>query len=238
MLLPAAVAGLVADGERGYRFESWYPHRTEKTQSVSSPPNPINLTTHEHTRTNTTNTSTPTARRPSSSASISCPSRARDGVLFPATFAAGAELSAVATTSTPPEREERLPRSTASARRRTASSRSFKEDKYKALVPQITVKAGEKPVSILEAGHRAGDAIVRCSDVADKICRTLSRRCFTATPNRWRNSRRPRSSLASGIRATRRPSCRASSPRPSARSTCASSRAPRNTSPPRTTSTT
>ncbi|VTR93601.1 CRISPR-associated protein, GSU0053 family OS=Planctomyces limnophilus (strain ATCC 43296 / DSM 3776 / IFAM 1008 / 290) GN=Plim_3149 PE=4 SV=1: Cas_GSU0053 [Gemmata massiliana] len=39
----------------------------------------------------------------------------------------------------------------------------FAEEKYKHLVPQIVVKAGDKEVSILEAGHRAGDAIVRCS---------------------------------------------------------------------------
>jgi len=39
----------------------------------------------------------------------------------------------------------------------------FKEEPYKQLVPQIFVKAGEKEVSILDAGHRAGDALVRCS---------------------------------------------------------------------------
>ncbi len=41
----------------------------------------------------------------------------------------------------------------------------FKEEKYNHLVPQVAVKAGEKEVSILEAGHRAGDAIVRCSEL-------------------------------------------------------------------------
>jgi CRISPR-associated protein Csb1 len=39
----------------------------------------------------------------------------------------------------------------------------FKEEAYKHLVPQVVVKAGEKEISILEAGHRAGDALVRCS---------------------------------------------------------------------------
>ena len=43
----------------------------------------------------------------------------------------------------------------------------FMPDKYKGkyahLVPQVSVKAGEKSVSILEAGHRAGDALVRCT---------------------------------------------------------------------------
>jgi CRISPR-associated protein Csb1 len=47
----------------------------------------------------------------------------------------------------------------------------FAEDRYKALVPQIVivVKDGEKEVNLLEAGHRAGDAIVRCSDLQQNL---------------------------------------------------------------------
>lgn len=41
----------------------------------------------------------------------------------------------------------------------------FKDKEYKELVPQIIVEAGEKKVNLLEAGHRAGDAIVRCSSL-------------------------------------------------------------------------
>ncbi len=41
----------------------------------------------------------------------------------------------------------------------------FGTEHYKKLVPQIAVTAGEKHISILEAGHRAGDAIVRCSSL-------------------------------------------------------------------------
>lgn len=41
----------------------------------------------------------------------------------------------------------------------------FAAGDYQALVPQLTVEAGEKKVSILEAGHRAGDAIVRCTEL-------------------------------------------------------------------------
>lgn len=37
----------------------------------------------------------------------------------------------------------------------------FKREKYNELVPQIVVKAGAKAVSLLDAGHRAGDAIAR-----------------------------------------------------------------------------
>jgi CRISPR-associated protein Csb1 len=45
----------------------------------------------------------------------------------------------------------------------------FAQDKYQPLVPQITVKAGERSVSLLEAGHRAGDALVRCSSLQEEL---------------------------------------------------------------------
>lgn len=42
----------------------------------------------------------------------------------------------------------------------------FKETKFKGLVPEVIVTAGnEHRVNILDAGHRAGDAIVRCTDL-------------------------------------------------------------------------
>lgn len=40
---------------------------------------------------------------------------------------------------------------------------------YSELVPQINVKAGEKVVSLLDAGHRAGDALVRCTEIKDTL---------------------------------------------------------------------
>jgi CRISPR-associated protein Csb1 len=45
----------------------------------------------------------------------------------------------------------------------------FASDAYAALVPQIVVEAGQKKISILEAGHRAGDAIVRCTELKDAL---------------------------------------------------------------------
>jgi CRISPR-associated protein Csb1 len=45
----------------------------------------------------------------------------------------------------------------------------FKEEKYRHLVPQIVVTAGEKEVSLLDAGHRAGDALVRCSSLQQEL---------------------------------------------------------------------
>jgi CRISPR-associated protein Csb1 len=45
----------------------------------------------------------------------------------------------------------------------------FKESPYAELVPQIVIKAGEKEINLLDAGHRAGDALVRCSALQDDL---------------------------------------------------------------------
>jgi CRISPR-associated protein Csb1 len=45
----------------------------------------------------------------------------------------------------------------------------FKLDKYKSLVPQITIRVGERSVSLLDVGHRAADALVRSSSLAQEI---------------------------------------------------------------------
>lgn len=45
----------------------------------------------------------------------------------------------------------------------------FAEAEYRHLVPQVIIRAGEKEINILDAGHRAGDALVRCSQLQDTI---------------------------------------------------------------------
>jgi len=45
----------------------------------------------------------------------------------------------------------------------------FKRDRYRHLVPEVVIKAGQKRVNLLDAGHRAADAIVRYSDKWDKF---------------------------------------------------------------------
>ncbi len=45
----------------------------------------------------------------------------------------------------------------------------FKDVPYSALVPQIVIKAGDKEINLLDAGHRAGDAIARCSALKDEL---------------------------------------------------------------------
>lgn len=94
------------------------------------------------------------------------PVEGKDGVLFPATFAAsedktfkggynidefadGKKVCLIDSVGSQANRIEPL----------------FLKLKYACLVPQVVVKAGVKKVNLLEAGHRAGDAIVRCSEL-------------------------------------------------------------------------
>jgi CRISPR-associated protein Csb1 len=87
-----------------------------------------------------------------------------EGVLFPATFAAGDGFPGGYNIDGDPHGTNVcLIDSVGSQANRTEPL--FAKEKYKALVPQVMVKAGEKEVNLLEAGHRAGDAIVRCSEL-------------------------------------------------------------------------
>jgi len=99
------------------------------------------------------------------------PVEGHDGVVFPATFAAsqdnvfkggynidelsdGRNVCLIDSVGSQANRVEPL----------------FEKNEYRCLVPQIVVKAGEKQqVNLLDAGHRAGDAIVRCSELKQKL---------------------------------------------------------------------
>ena len=97
-----------------------------------------------------------------------------DGVLFPATFAAGDGFPGGYNIDPPPTRDEpwKTPNvclidSVGSQANRIEPL--FMREKYRHLVPQIVIKAGEHEVNILEAGHRAGDALVRCSTLQEEV---------------------------------------------------------------------
>lgn len=98
------------------------------------------------------------------------PVEGKDAVLFPATFAAsqdgtfrggynidefsdGKNVCLIDSVGSQANRIEPL----------------FANGKYAGLVPQIIVMAGTKRVNLLEAGHRAGDAIVRCSALQEEL---------------------------------------------------------------------
>src|SRR5262249_40733468 len=96
------------------------------------------------------------------------PVEGADGVLFPATFAAGDGFPGGYNIDGDPAGDNIcLVDSVGSQAKRIEAL--FAEEKYKALVPQVVVKAGEKEVNLLEAGHRAGDAIVRCSELQQTL---------------------------------------------------------------------
>jgi CRISPR-associated protein Csb1 len=89
------------------------------------------------------------------------PVEGADGVFFPATFAdigynidyenqrekTGRNIALIDSVGSQANRIEPM----------------FAEGEYAKLVPQIIINAGEKSINLLDAGHRAGDAIARCS---------------------------------------------------------------------------
>lgn len=100
------------------------------------------------------------------------PVEGRDGVLFPATFAAGDKFAGGYNIDGPPEGENVcLIDSVGSQANRVEPI--FANPKYAALVPQVVVTAGDgenrKEYRLLEAGHRAGDALVRCSALQQEL---------------------------------------------------------------------
>jgi len=91
-----------------------------------------------------------------------------DGVLFPPTYAAGDGFPGGYNIDGDPNGTNVcLVDSVGSQANRIEPL--FKEEQYKHLVPQVVVKAGDKEVSILEAGHRAGDALIRCSELQQDL---------------------------------------------------------------------
>ncbi len=95
------------------------------------------------------------------------PVEGADGVVFPPTFAppegAAARSSGYVI--------DRLPTGAVCLMDSVGSQSNrmeaiFKSGPYSALVPQVIVEAGSKSVNLLDAGHRAADAIVRYSQLS------------------------------------------------------------------------
>lgn len=96
------------------------------------------------------------------------PVEGADGVLFPATFAKGDGFPGGYNIDTAPNGSTVcLIDSVGSQANRIEPL--FMREPYRHLVPQIVIKAGDMEVNILEAGHRAGDALVRCSSLQEEI---------------------------------------------------------------------
>jgi len=96
------------------------------------------------------------------------PVEGADGVLFPSTFASGDGFEGGYNIDGDLNGENiALVDSVGSQANRIEPM--FAEADYASLVPQVVVSAGAKAISLLEAGHRAGDAIVRCSALQEEL---------------------------------------------------------------------
>lgn len=90
------------------------------------------------------------------------PVEGHDGVVFPPTFAAGDSFPGGYNIDTFPDGANVcLIDSVGSQANRIEPL--FSHGRYAGLVPQIVITAGDHRVNLLDAGHRAADAIVRCS---------------------------------------------------------------------------
>ncbi|MGD0291561.1 MAG: type I-U CRISPR-associated RAMP protein Csb1/Cas7u [Candidatus Binataceae bacterium] len=93
-----------------------------------------------------------------------------DGVVFPATFAASQDGSFKGGYNVDHFSEiENICLIDSVGSQANRIEPLFAEKDYAGLVPQVVVKAGDKSVNLLEAGHRAGDAIVRCSALQEEL---------------------------------------------------------------------
>jgi CRISPR-associated protein Csb1 len=98
------------------------------------------------------------------------PVEGRDGVLFPPTFAAspdGKFPGGYNIDSFPDGTNVCLVDSIGSQANRIEPL--FAKPPYRELVPQVVVKAGAQRRNLLEAGHRAADALVRCSGLREEL---------------------------------------------------------------------
>ncbi len=96
------------------------------------------------------------------------PVEGKDGVLFPATYASGDGFPGGYNIDGDPNGKNiALIDSVGSQANRIEPI--FAEPDYAKLVPQVNITAGQKTISLLQAGHRAGDAIVRASALQKEL---------------------------------------------------------------------
>lgn len=96
------------------------------------------------------------------------PVEGSDGVFFPSTFASGEDFSGGYNLDGPDGGENVCLIDTVGSQANRIEP-EFRKPRYAALIPQIVVRAGDRDISILEAGHRAGDALFRCSSIHKEI---------------------------------------------------------------------
>jgi CRISPR-associated protein Csb1 len=95
------------------------------------------------------------------------PVEGADGVIFPATFAAAEDKKVFpgGYNIDPPDSDKNVCLVDSVGSQANRIEPIFAKPEYAGLVPKVVIAAGEKSVNLLEAGHRAGDAIVRCTSL-------------------------------------------------------------------------
>ena len=116
------------------------------------------------------------------------PVEGRDAVIFPPTFAAaeggggkaGYNIDPIGDPTAPDTKYVAIIDTVGSQANRmeplfkkNGGAAAGDEDPFPLLVPQIEIKAGNKTVNLLDAGHRAADAIVRYSTLGPKLREAL-----------------------------------------------------------------
>lgn len=97
------------------------------------------------------------------------------GVIFPPTYAQPEEISQEDKKKWTGYNIDYLPNGSTICQIDSVGSQAnrvepmFKTEKFCTLVPQIIIKSGDKEINLLDAGHRAADAIVRFSDIDKDI---------------------------------------------------------------------
>ncbi len=92
-----------------------------------------------------------------------------DGVLFPATFAAGDGFPGGYNIDTDGSSAKNVCLIDSVGSQANRIEPIFMRKPYASLIPQVVIQAGAHEVNLLEAGHRAGDAVVRCSTLQQEI---------------------------------------------------------------------
>lgn len=96
------------------------------------------------------------------------PVEGKDGVFFPSTYASGDNFKGGYNID-PEDGEKNVCLVDSIGSQANRIEPIFMNAPYSELVPQIVIQAGEKEINLLEAGHRAGDAIVRCSELQETL---------------------------------------------------------------------
>lgn len=97
------------------------------------------------------------------------PVEGEDGVVFPATFAASEDKTFGGGYNIDVFGETNVCLIDSVGSQANRIEPLFAKDGYSVLVPQVVVTAGEKKINLLDAGHRAADAIVRCSALQEEL---------------------------------------------------------------------